>query len=156
MVPTALKGKAGRYISLGDALDAHIGGESSKGRSVCMGRGINNREGAAGYYSFCQKSGAGSSAAIKPKIPQPCILNQKLLLSGVLLESQAIKDKLNKNDEVRKSGGGYRCSGRSVILVPRQRHSGKRRFFLFAGDEGFVTHAFEGSLVYAASFGSND
>ncbi|WP_339831376.1 primosomal protein N' [Paenibacillus sp. FSL R7-0272] len=97
MVPTALKGKAERYISLGDALDGHVGGESSNEDVLFMwGEESTTEKVKQDIIRFVKSRGQVPLQQLSRKYPNHAALIKKLLLGGVLLESQAIKDKLNK------------------------------------------------------------
>ncbi|SLJ92369.1 MULTISPECIES: primosomal protein N' [unclassified Paenibacillus] len=97
MVPTALKGKAERYISLGDALDGQMAGSAS-GEEVLFvwGEESTSEKVQQDIIRFVKSRGQVPLQQLSRKYPNHAVLIKKLLLSGVLLESQAIKDKLNK------------------------------------------------------------
>ncbi|WDQ31919.1 primosomal protein N' [Paenibacillus marchantiae] len=97
MVPTALKGKAERYISLGDALDGQMAGSAS-GEEVLFvwGEESTSEKVQQDIIRFVKSRGQVPLQQLSRKYPNHAALIKKLLLSGVLLESQAIKDKLNK------------------------------------------------------------
>ncbi|WP_063565602.1 primosomal protein N' [Paenibacillus sp. O199] len=97
MVPTALKGKAERYISLGDALDGQMAGSAS-GEEVFFvwGEESTSEKVQQDIIRFVKSRGQVPLQQLSRKYPNHAVLIKKLLLSGVLLESQAIKDKLNK------------------------------------------------------------
>ncbi|MFJ2044418.1 primosomal protein N' [Paenibacillus taichungensis] len=97
MVPTALKGKAERYISLGDALDGQMAGSAS-GEEVLFvwGEESTSEKVQQDIIRFVKNRGQVPLQQLSRKYPNHAVLIKKLLLSGVLLESQAIKDKLNK------------------------------------------------------------
>jgi primosomal protein N' (replication factor Y) len=97
MVPTALKGKAERYISLGDGLDAHAGSDSSNEEVLFVwGEESTTEKVQQDIIRFVKSRGQVPLQQLSRKYPNHASLIKKLLLSGVLLESQAIKDKLNK------------------------------------------------------------
>ncbi|MCM3133674.1 primosomal protein N' [Paenibacillus polysaccharolyticus] len=97
MVPTALKGKAERYISLGDALDGQVGGESSNEDVLFVwGEESTTEKVQQDIIRFVKSRGQVPLQQLSRKYPNHAALIKKLLLGGVLLESQAIKDKLNK------------------------------------------------------------
>ncbi|OAX47499.1 primosomal protein N' [Paenibacillus sp. AD87] len=97
MVPTALKGKAERYISLGDALDGQMA-SSASGEEVLFvwGEESTSEKVQQDIIRFVKSRGQVPLQQLSRKYPNHAVLIKKLLLSGVLLESQAIKDKLNK------------------------------------------------------------
>jgi primosomal protein N' (replication factor Y) len=97
MVPTALKGKAERYISLGDALDGQKAASDS-GEEVLFvwGEESTSEKVQQDIIRFVKSRGQVPLQQLSRKYPNHAPLIKKLLLGGVLLESQAIKDKLNK------------------------------------------------------------
>ncbi|MDN4600113.1 primosomal protein N' [Paenibacillus sp. F6_3S_P_1C] len=97
MVPTALKGKAERYISLGDGLDGQKAGlESGEEVLFVWGEESTSEKVQQDIIRFVKSRGQVPLQQLSRKYPNHAALIKKLLLNGVLLESQAIKDKLNK------------------------------------------------------------
>ncbi|PZT54793.1 primosomal protein N' [Paenibacillus silvae] len=97
MVPTALKGKAERYISLGDALDGRAWDKTSNEDVLFVwGEESSAEKVQQDIIRFVQNRGQVPLQQLSRKYPNHAALIKKLLLSGVLLESQAIKDKLSK------------------------------------------------------------
>lgn len=97
MVPTALKGKAERYISLGDALDGQMAGAQPDDEVLFVwGEESTTEKVQQDIIRFVKSRGQVPLQQLSRKYPNHAALIKKLLLGGVLLESQAIKDKLNK------------------------------------------------------------
>lgn len=97
MVPTALKGKAERYISLGDALDGQMAGAQPDDEVLFVwGEESTTEKVQQDIIRFVKSRGQVPLQQLSRKYPNHATLIKKLLLGGVLLESQAIKDKLNK------------------------------------------------------------
>ncbi|PAF30094.1 primosomal protein N' [Paenibacillus sp. 7516] len=97
MVPTALKGKAERYISIGDALDGQqAGAPSDEDVLFVWGEESTSEKVQQDIIRFVRSRGQVPLQQLSRKYPNHAALIKKLLLGGVLLESQAIKDKLNK------------------------------------------------------------
>ncbi|WP_339273473.1 primosomal protein N' [Paenibacillus sp. FSL W8-0426] len=97
MVPTALKGKAERYISIGEGIDGQAN-EPTSGEEVlwAWGEESSSEKVRTDIIRFVQNRGQVPLQQLSRKYPHHAELIKNLLRTGVLLESQLIKDKMGK------------------------------------------------------------